>query len=533
MFEMMPTRQPVLRLALSFACIAVVAMAVMASATAQGPVYRERWGYLHLENRRAELFEELRARSSEDVKKVSELLSEPDQGVPFRPVAKALAFLRGVEADDAFQLRAALGTYVLPEVVDPESSMETCRAANFSVFLPFAMKIPGALTFAVVVRDAAQKQVFQATIERNCALEDLRMARATISVGAADLPDGSYEVALSTLLDGKQPRQHDPELRWTFHILRGYQRRADAAIASLIAIRDELSTLHRALLDGLAAQVSRAYTGEAFAVSSNAVQELERLEVALKNLAELRPPLAGMRGKVTTAVPAGEVPATGTAAQHGDANQQIVQPCVLRMPVDEQPHPMVVFATGAPAFDLGSRRPIAPAMREANWLLQEIAGFGVTEQWHVVCCDSPGGGRPYRDALLAALQALPQVLPTGGQLPLLVCDREAASIVGMQLTMFQPYISGVVLVGGGAMPPNVIAKLGDFPVRYVSLHGYPGAIAIERTLQFLAAKPPEQQDANGTLDVAMLHERPEPWLFGVSRSLPELRRFATQVFARD
>ena len=83
------------------------------------------------------------------------------------------------------------------------------------------------------------------------------------------------------------------------------------------------------------------------------------------------------------------------------------------------------------------------------------------------------------------------------------------------------------------MPPNVIAKLGDFPVRYVSLHGYPGAIAIERTLQFLAAKPPEQQDANGTLDVAMLHERPEPWLFGVSRSLPELRRFATQVFARD
>src|SRR5690606_28120333 len=99
--------------------------------------------------------------------------------------------------------------------------------------------------------------------------------------------------------------------------------------------------------------------------------------------------------------------------------------------------------------------------------------------------DSPGGGRPYAQALLAALKALPGVLPTGGAKPLLVCDREAASVVGMQLAHFQDHICGVVFVGSGAMPPNVIAKLGDLPVRYVDLAGYPASVAVARTLQYL------------------------------------------------
>ena len=83
----------------------VIAMSMVPlSAIAQGPVYRERWGYLHLENRRAEVFHELRGRSEEDVAKVAEILVAPDFGKPFMPVAKALAFLRGVEADDALSL---------------------------------------------------------------------------------------------------------------------------------------------------------------------------------------------------------------------------------------------------------------------------------------------------------------------------------------------------------------------------------------------------------------------------------------------
>lgn len=494
-------------------CLGLVIATSMApvNACAQGPVYRERWGYLHLESRRAEVFHELRGRSPQDVAKVAELLVSADNGLPFVPVAKSLAFLRGVEADDAFLMRASLGVYVLPEVVDPTASLATCQSANFSITLPFTMKSPGAMTFELTVRNAAGEQVWSKLVERKCTVADLRMAQTTASVPGADLPDGVYEVEMQVLFDGKEPREHDPQLRWQFYVLRGYQQRAEAAMNNAVTSRDELEPQPKALLDGLAAQVTRAYSGEAFAVRSDAVRDLELLEAGLANLAAKRPTLAGMTGNVATAMPAGD----------------IVQPCVLRMSKDSLPHPMVVFATGSPAYDVGSRRPTAPVMRESNWLLQELAGFGVTEKWHVATMGSPGGGRPYAKALLAAIQALPKVLSTGGIKPLLVCDREAASVVGMQLTKFQPHISGVVFVGSGAMPGPTIAKLGSFPVRFVSLAGYPASRAVDRTMQYLESR---RKAATSVVDVALLHDRQEPWMFGVSRSLPELRTFAVQVF---
>ena len=166
-------------------------------------------------------------------------------------------------------------------------------------------------------------------------------------------------------------------------------------------------------------------------------------------------------------------------------------------------------------------------MRESQWLFRELQGFGVTEQWHIASIDSPGGGRSYAKALLASVQELSKILPPGGQKPLLVCDREAAAIVGMQLSKFQPHLSGVVFVGSGAMPVPTIKKLGQFPVRYVSLAGYPGSKSIDRTLQFLKAR---QGDGQNAPDVSLLHERQEPWLYGIARSRRELRTFAAQVF---
>lgn len=481
------------------------------TATAQGPVYRERWGYLHLENRRAEVFDELASRSAADVAKVAELLVAPDRGVPFRPVAAALAHLRGVAADDAFLMRAALGLFVLPEVVDADSTVETCRSANFSVCLPFSLPVPGAMTFEMIVRNQAGEKVWSKVLDRDIEMTDVRMAQIKASCPAAELPDGAYEVELRTLFDGQPPRKHDPSLRWTFHALRGYQSRAEKALAWAVTDREDYEPLARAQLDGLATNVSRAFTGEAFAVRSDAVRELELLETCLDNLANKRAPLAGLKGRIPTAMPAGD----------------IAQPCMFRSPVDAKPHPMVVFATGAPAYDTGSRRPTSPGMREASWLWRELGDFGVEQQWHIVCCDSPGGGRPYGKALLATIQALPEVLATGGQKPLLVCDREAAAVVALQLAQFRPHISGVVFVGGGAIPARTVTQLEGLPVRMLSLAGYPGSRGVERMKLYVeslgkAGKP--------VPDIAMLHDRAEPWLFGVSRSRKELASFATQVF---
>jgi len=482
-----------------------------ADASAQGPVYRERWGYLHLENRRAQVFDELAGRSAEDVAKVSAMLVADDQGVPFRPVANALAYLRGVACDDAFLLRSAVGTFLLPEVVDADATVEHCRAANFSLVLPFSLKAPGALSFEVIVRNASGEQVWSKVLDRDIEMGDLRMAQIRTSVPAEKLPDGTYEAELRTLFDGKGPRAKDPVLRWQFHSLRGYQARAEKALATAVTDRQDYEPRVRAQLDGVALHVSRAFSGEAFAVKSDAIRDLEALEQCLDNLANKRAPLAGMKGRIATAMPAGD----------------IVQPCMFRSPPDDKPHPMIVFVTGSPAYDTGSRRPTAPAMRESNWLSRELGDFGVAEQWHVVTCDSPGGGRPFAKALLATLQALPSVLSTGGQKPLIVCDREAAGVVGLQLQKFRPHISGAVFVGGGAIPARAAKQLQGLPVRMVKLSGYPGTRAIDRMLTFVGALKKEGGEAP---DISLLHERQEPWLFGVARSRAELRTFATQVF---
>ena len=262
----------------SLGCCVALLGAVVTDAAGQGPAYRERWGYIHLERRRAELFDELSGRSDRDVRAVAELLAVRDRGVPFVPVANALAYLRGCEPDAAFQLRCALGLFVLPEVVDPDGKQGACRAANFSVMLPFSLPPAGAMSFELSVAGAAGEQVLRELLTEQTDIDDVRLAQARLSFSCEELADGAYEVELRTMFDGAGPRPTDPTLRWTFHVLRGYQERAELAMGEAVAVRKDLDPLPRALLDGCAAEVSRAYTGEAFAVRSDAVEDLTRLE---------------------------------------------------------------------------------------------------------------------------------------------------------------------------------------------------------------------------------------------------------------
>lgn len=489
----------------------VVALAVAAAAAAQGPAYRERWGYLHLERRRAELFDELRGRDDADVRAVAQLLVEDDGGVPFVPVADALAYLRGREPDAAFRLRCALGLFVLPEVVDPDGKQPACRSANFSVTLPFTLPSAGQMSFELVVTDAGGERVRSERLTEKTDVQDVRLAQARVRLSCEDLADGAYEVELRTRFDGDGPRPGDPTLRWRFHVLRGYQERAELAMGQAVAVRGDLAPTPRALLDGCAAQVSRAYTGEAFAVRSDAVADLVRLERCLQNLAEERPALAGLGGVVPTGLPFGES----------------FLPCLLRRHPDGGARPTVVFATGAPAYGVGARRPASPLSRSGEWTMRELGDFGLEDGWNVCVLDSPGGGRAYAAALRGALAALPEVLPTDGSRPLLVCDREAAAVVGMQLAKLRPSLSGVVLIGAGAVPAPVLGALEGLPVRAVKLSGYPASVTIDRLLAYLDAQGPARREA---IDLELLHERPTPWPYGPARSLAELRAFARRCF---
>ncbi|MCA8966706.1 MAG: hypothetical protein H6838_19605 [Planctomycetes bacterium] len=512
-------------LAARAALIALAGLFCVASARCQGLQYRERWGYLHLENRRAELQHELQGRDARTRARVAELLLEPDQGVPFRPVAAALAYLRGVPLDDAFLLRATMSAFVLPEVVDPVGDNETCRRANVSLYLPFALPLPAELGYGLEVVDKAGAVVHRAGIQEPVALADLRMAQRTLEVPCGELADGSYEVRLYVLVAGQMPGPKDPVLRWPLHVQRGFQAHAVAAMDRAKTVAAGLAPLPRALLAGLSRQVARAFTGEPFDGGSRALAELERLDRALANVEGGAHLLAGMTGDVALALPAAK----------GEVESGLG--CVLRLPAtavsdgDAGPpaRPLVVIAAGAPTYDGQSRRPSAPVTRMPTWTSLELSELGTDGDLRVAFLESPGAERDFAAELELALTSLRELCHTEGQPVVLVCEREAATIVGFQLARLLPKVDAVVMIGGGAIPAPVLDGLGAVPVRYVRLQGLASSEAIERTIAYAA----QRREAGAVLDCSWLTEASMPWCAALPSLAAPLREFVRQVAARE
>ena len=480
-----------------------VALAVLAAVTllpAQGPVYRERWGYLHLERRRDELRQELRTAPAQ-ISKITALLDADDAGVPFRPVAQALAALRGVASDDAFLLRCCTSAFVLPEVCDPDGAKEECRVTNVSVFLPYPLQLPDKLAFTVVVRDAKDQEHWRSLVQGEHNLADLRMGRAVASVPSGELPDGRYSAEVVTSIGGAEPGANMPRLRWPFYVLRGYQQRSEAAMLAANAKAATLAPAPQAVLVGSSGLVGRCYSGEAFAVQSDAVRDLLRLEAHLAALdrGEALRPQPGIDLPLA-------IPVVGSQPLHA----------VLR--VADAEAPMVVILSGTPAYDLTGRRPVAPTSRDPAWLAHEFASFAPGRAMHLAFVESPGGGRDFGAALIAALPVLHELAPVRGK-PLLVCEREAAAVLGLQAHRVRDLVSGLVLVGGGAIPANQLERLGRLPIRYARVHGSPANEGMQRVIDY-ATKT--NGGSAATLDVQWLDDLDLPWPFALSLRLPQL-----------
>ncbi len=511
-------------LAARSALIALTCLSSLASARCQGLLYRERWGYLHLENRRAELQHELQGRDVRTRARVAQLLLEPDQGVPFRPVAAALAHLRGVPLDDTFLLRTTMSAFVLPEVVDPVGDNEVCRRANVSLYLPFTLPLPEGLGYGIELVDKAGAVVHRAGISEPVPLADLRMAQKTIEVPCAELADGSYELRLFVLVAGQMPGPKDPVLRWPLHVQRGFAAHAVAAMERAKTAAAGLAPLPRALLAGLSRQVARAFTGEPFDGGSRAVAELQRLDQALANVDRGVHVLAGMTGDVALALPAAK----------GDVEAGLG--CVLRLPAtavfdaDEAPaaRPLVVVANGAPAYDTQGRRPGAPVTRMPTWSSLELPELGRDGDLRVAFLESPGAERDFCAELQAALTSLRELWHAEAQPVVLVCEREAATIVGIQFARFVPLVDAAVMIGGGAMPAPVLDGLGAVSVRYARLSGMASSEAIERTVAYAE----QRRQAGAPLDCGWLTEAAMPWSVGMPCLATPVREFVRQVVAR-
>lgn len=499
------------------AVVAGLGLVLAAAANAQGVQYRERWSYLQLEQRRAEVSRELVGRDAATRAKVAALLAEDDAGVPFRPVARALAYLRGVPCDEAFLLRATLGIYLLPEVVDPVGDHESCRDANITLALPFALPLPEDLDFVVEVRDATGAVVNRGEIVDEVPLADLRMGQKSMAVPCAELPDGRYEVRLTLRIGGKAAVATDPDVRWSFYVQRGFQTHATAAMQRAQQAVAAAAGTTRGVLAGFSRQVARAFAGEPFDGGSRALDELARLDAVLDNHAQGKPLLDGMGGDVALAMPADDGRATGGLG------------CVLRLPrQDAAPNaPLVVVVAGAPAYDVRGRRPTSPVSRGPAWTAVEMAALGGDGAWPVAFLESPGGDGNFLADLRAALRALPALLG-GAERPLvLVCEREAASVVSLQAGNLGVVPSALVCVGGGAMPGAFLQRLGATRLRYQAVVGHPATDSLANTVAYAR----ESADDRGRIDCDWLDERPLPWSSALTGAVPAIERLVREIAA--
>lgn len=479
----------------------------------QGPLYRERWGFLHLSRLRGQVLHELAGRDLATRQQVAALLLADDEGIPFRGPAKALAMLRSVDCDDAFMFRCMTSAYVLPEVVDPAADNEACRELNASVFLPYVQPAPGGVTFSIQVLGAGSTPVFTTEITEGTAVEDLRMARARAVVPCAELADGQYELLVSTRFDGKGPRPGDYVLRHTFAVLRGYQQRAETAMTQAKVAAPRLPELPAALLTGLSAEVVRAYTGEAFAVTSTAVDDLRRLEAALQNVAAERPPLQGLTGRLTAALPAG--------------TQRTLQ-VTLDLPADRTEKPLLLVAPAGPAYDVRVRRPGAPRTTSPRLLAEACRGFDAGGRYHVVWLESTGGGIDYAAAVQQALELLPQVLPITPGKVVLVAEREAAVAVGLQLPQLAPRLRGLAMVSGGLISRQALESMHGLQLLACPAQDDPSSAGLLRARELVAGDYGEVKlDGGFTFDAAA----GRAWLFGVPQSKAAILQLCERAFA--
>lgn len=491
----------------------IAAFAPARGAVGQGPLYRERWSDLHLELLRERVLHESRGRDRDTLRRVAELLAEPDGGIAFGPPARALAHLRGVPCDDPFLFRAAVSVFLLPEIVDPEAGLEQCRRLNATLFLPITLPAPGPVTFEVEALDPAGATVHRAEVTADTAVEDLRMARPSAAVPGAELADGRYRLRVKTLFDAEGPRPQDPVLEHGFTVLRGYQARADEARARAAVLAAAQPPQQRALLLGLLGEVHRAYGGEAFEGQSDAQADLERLERALANLGDGRPLLSGMHGRVPVALPTG--------------GEEVLGAVLELPPQDAGPRPLLVIAGGAPAYDPTGRRPIAPASRGARWTARRVGDLGLGDLCHVAWLQSPGGGLPYAKALPVALAALRELLPHDGR-TVLVLELHSATAASFAAGFLREHATGVVLVGAGAFPADALQRLGGLRMLGVPLDGHPSS----RGLEFTAATAAGEHGAvdwQGRFE--LVPDRPRPWTFGAAAARSEIEAFVRALLA--
>lgn len=487
------------------------AAVMVGSLRAQGPITRERWTFAQLEELRRTLLDECRERGEDVLRAVTEELVSNRNGERFRPVLRALARVRGVQPDAAFLYRGTLRAVTLPEIVDPDGDNPECRDLHVTYYLPYTIGDPGAVRIEVTVQDGFGTDVWSGTVSDDTAVDDLLRYRPRCSVPGAELPDGSYTVRSRVYLDGEPPRAADPQTVFFFSVLRGFQARAEGLFRRRAALQaGGLDPAPLAILRGVVGQVERVYAGEPAAGRRQHLRDLANAQQVVENLEQGRAATAGLAGRVNLALPAGPGEEVAFVA--------------LRLPVDDQPRPLVLFLPGGPAYDHRSSRPASPRSTGPGWWGDILVdrNFDSAGRWHWAVMESPGRVANSGVALQSVLSALSELFEVAAGQVCLVGERQGAWVVSQSQTFPKPSdtpVAGlVVLVGGGNLSLDKLRE-GDLKVLGVPSQGHSGSTGLERLGEMAASD-----------SLSMLNGSTRPWPLVLGSALPEIGVFLEQLF---
>ena len=480
--------------------IAVVALVMLAPSSGAQPK-SERITYSWIMELRQQLWLECRDKSPEVLQQVATDLVSDARGNVTTPLARALARVRGVEADSAFAFRRGVHCLATPEVVD----VDRFEHVHLTMHMPYRVAVAGRVTFRARILAPDGEQRWSGEITQGTDVEDLLRYRATVQVPVADLPDGRYRVEVETLLDGVGPRPGDPRSRAVFCVLRGFPARLEALLTRVAELRDGLEPATLLVVNAALARLRRLFVGEPREGHSTASDDLRQAEAIVDNVANGRPSLHGLQGWVTIAV--------------GTAEDEAAMVSV-RLPARPAAaaRPLVLFVPGAPAWDQRWSRPTSPRATSPHWLrdVLEAQGFDRDERFLLAVMESPGRVKSSDGAIAAVVADLRKRFGLDAA-TVLIGEREGAAALTRALTHQPDLAGGFALVCGGSLDRAAAKRLAGKHVLAAPGLGHLGNVNLERAVTLLRA-------AGG--DVQVMPAKGRAWPIAVPLLLPAIEALA-------
>ena len=347
------------------------------------------------------------------------LVKHPGDRSPLGTLGHAYAALQRVKGDDgnvqaaladeALLFRHSLMLFAMPEIVDPSRDPEKFGNVGITVHLPRGVVLTGKASFRLRVLDAGGKEVHRSMLGEDKVPGDLRSFQTSQKVAILKYAEGRYRAVVDVIVNGQEPRDHDPVLSVVFHVRRDFLSRFEGVVNHARKLVPGLHETDGGVLAGVLREVKRVFFGEPGLDPASAAADLGRAERVAANLRAKRPALHGMRGWVPVDLPGKDALQVAVRMDHAT---KLAKPSATSAPTSSRPtagrRPLVIFVPGVPSWDRDENRPGSPPSTAPLYVAAQldVAKFDQDARCQVVVCESPGRVKN----VLPALERLPQDL---------------------------------------------------------------------------------------------------------------------------